>query len=281
MTERVVRVNGVDLCVEAFGEPGEPTVLLVGASLLTWDEDFCRRLAAGRRRVVRYDVRDTGRSTTDPAGEPSYTLRDLVLDAVGLLDELGVDRAHVVGFSSGGWIAQLLALDHADRVASLALIATRPTSPGPADADLPEHDEAYMSWMTDAGEPDWTDRDEVVAHLVEDERRLAGPVGFDGEATRRRSEDIVDRARNIAAHDNIAFADHGDRWRERLGEIDTPTLVVHGTADPFFPYGNGVALAREIPGAELLTLDGVGHALPRAVWDEVVPALLHLSAAER
>jgi pimeloyl-ACP methyl ester carboxylesterase len=274
MTERIVRVNGVDLCVETFGRSTEPTVLLVGASLLTWDEEFCRRLAAGGRQVVRYDMRDTGRSTTDPAGEPSYTLRDLVADAVGALDELGVDRAHVVGFSTGGWIAQLLALDHADRVASLTLIATRPTSPGPADADLPEHDEGYMSWMAEAGEPDWTDRDAVVAHLVEDERRLAGPVGFDEETARRRGEGMVDRARNIAAHDNIAFADHGDRWRERLGEIDTPTLVVHGTADPFFPYGNGVALAREIPGAELLTLDGVGHALPRAVWDEVVPALL-------
>ena len=274
MTERIVRVNGVDLCVETFGRSTDPTMLLVGASLLTWDEEFCRRLAAGGRQVVRYDVRDTGRSTTDPAGEPSYTLRDLVADAVGVLDELGVERAHVVGFSAGGWIAQLLALDHADRVSSLTLIATRPTSPGPADADLPEHDEGYMSWMAEAGEPDWTDRDAVVAHLVEDERRLAGPVGFDEETARRRGEGMVDRARNIAAHDNIAFADHGDRWRERLGEIDTPTLVVHGTADPFFPYGNGVALAREIPGAELLTLDGVGHALPRAVWDEVVPALL-------
>jgi pimeloyl-ACP methyl ester carboxylesterase len=274
MTERIVRVNGVDLCVETFGRSTEPTVLLVGASLLTWDEEFCGRLAAGGRQVVRYDVRDTGRSTTDPAGEPSYTLRDLVADAVGVLDELGVERAHVVGFSAGGWIAQLLAVDHADRVASLTLIATRPTSPGPADADLPEHDEGYMSWMAEAGEPDWTDRDAVVAHLVEDERRLAGPVGFDEETARRRGEGMVDRARNIAAHDNIAFADHGDRWRERLGEIDTPTLVVHGTADPFFPYGNGVALAREIPGAELLTLDRVGHALPRAVWDEVVPALL-------
>ena len=274
MTERIVRVNGVDLCVETFGRPTEPTVLLVGASLLTWDEDFCRRLAAGGRQVVRYDVRDTGRSTTDPAGEPSYALRDLVVDAAEVLDELGVDRAHVVGFSTGGWIAQLLALDHPDRVASLTLIATRPTSPGPADADLPEHDEGYMSGMAEAGEPDWSDRDAVVAHLVEDERRLAGPVGFDEETARRRSEGMVDRARNIAAHDNIAFADHGDRWRERLGEIDTPTLVVHGTADPFFPYGNGVALAREIPGAELLTLDGVGHALPRAVWDGVVPALL-------
>jgi pimeloyl-ACP methyl ester carboxylesterase len=278
MTERILRVNDVDLCVQTFGEPANPSVLLIGASMLSWDEELCRRIAAEGRHVVRYDTRDTGRSTTYAPQQPAYTLRDLVVDATALLDGLGVVRAHVVGFSWGGWLAQLLALDHADRVATLTLVSTRPTSPGPADADLPEHDEAYMTWMFAAGEPDWSDREAAVEHLVENDRRLAGPAGFDESAARENGRRQLDRATTFASRHNIAFCDHGDRWRERLGEIGVPTLVVHGTADPFFPYGNGVALAREIPGAELLTLDGIGHELPPVAWPTVVPALIRHTA---
>jgi len=278
MTEQIMRANGVDLCVESLGAPADPTVLLIGSSMLTWDDELCRRIAAEGRHVVRYDMRDTGRSTTSPPGRPGYSLRDLVVDATAVLDGYGVARAHIVGFSSGGWIAQLLALDHAERVASLTLVSARPTSPGPADADLPEHDPAFMRWMRAAGTPDWSDRDAVVDHVVEGRRRLAGPAGIDEAAARELGRRTFDRATDLASQYNIAFCDHGERWRERLGDIGCPTLVVHGTADPFFPYGNGVALAREIPGAELLTLDGVGHELPPAAWPTVVPALVRHTA---
>src|SRR5919206_5237005 len=127
MTERMVEANGVELCTERFGDPADPPILLVmgtGASMLWWEDGFCRMLAEGRRFVVRYDHRDTGRSVTYEPGRPGYTGADLVADAVGVLDAYGVDAAHVVGVSAGGAMAQLLALDVPRRVPSLVLVST-------------------------------------------------------------------------------------------------------------------------------------------------------------
>ncbi|WP_440067031.1 alpha/beta fold hydrolase [Streptosporangium sp. OZ121] len=273
--EKIVQVNGVDLCTETFGDPADPAVLLVGASMLTWEDAFCERLAAGGRFVIRYDIRDTGRSTGYQPGAPGYTLRDLVADAAGLLDALGLARAHLVTFSVGGWIGQLLALDHPGRVASLTLISTRPTAPGPSDPDLPEHSPEFMAGFMAAAEPDWADRAAVIRYLVEGGRRYAGSHPFDEVARRDLAGRVFDRTVNVRASlTSIAFIDHGDRWRERLPQIGAATLVIHGTEDPFFPYGNALALAEEIPGAELLPLERTGHELPRVVWDVVVPAVL-------
>jgi len=281
--ERIVRANGVDLCVETFGDTADPAILLVGNSMLSWEEEFCRRLADGSRFVVRYDLRDTGRSVSYEPGAPPYTLRDLVADAVGLLDAFGLSRAHFVGFSVGGWICQLAALDYPERVASLALISTRPTAPGPNDPDLPEHSEEIMAYIMQAGEPDWSDREAVIEHLVEYDRHFAGSLPFDEATQREISGRVFDRTADVA-WSRITFSkiDCGERWRERLAEISAPTLVFHGSEDPFFPYGNGVALSEEIPGAKLLALDHMGHELPSAVWDVVVPAILeHTSNAQR
>lgn len=286
--ERLVPANGVQLCVETFGDPADPPILLVGNSLLTWPDEFCDRLAAGRRSVVRYDLRDTGRSTAADPDAPLYTLRDLVADAVGLLDTLDLPRAHVVGFACGGWIAQLLALDHPDRVATLTLIATRPTAPGPSDPDLPDHSPQLMSHLMGAPEPDWSDRAAVVEAMTETGRHFVGSAGYDEEAARAQVGRIFDRT--VAAADATAdigafhranqmatvFAalDSGDRWRERLGDLTAPTLVIHGEDDPFFPIGNAEALAHEIPRAALLRLPGTGQELPARVWDDVIAALL-------
>ncbi|WP_225993842.1 alpha/beta fold hydrolase [Actinomadura rudentiformis] len=283
--ECLVPVNGVELCVQTFGEPTAPPVLLIGNTLLTWPDELCERLARTPRRVVRYDLRDTGRSTTIDPGTPGYTLRDLVADAAGLLAALGLPRAHVAGFGVGGWIAQLLALDHPDRVAALTLIATRPNPPGPVDADLPEHDPELMRFIISAPQPDWTDRASVVAAMADKARHMAGRAGFDEAAARERAGRIFDRAvvplgadpatvhRSNQLASAFAAMDSGDRWRERLGGIGAPTVVIHGEDDPFFPIGNGQALAREIPGAELIRLPGTGQELPPRVWDKVIAAL--------
>ena len=134
--EELIEINGVTICVATFGSPEDPPVLLIqgnGGSMLWWEDEFCTRLASAGRFVIRYDHRDTGRSVTYPPGEPGYVFTDLVEDAAGVLDVTGVDQAHVVGISMGGAIAQLLALDHPDRVASLTLISTSPDGPGAAD----------------------------------------------------------------------------------------------------------------------------------------------------
>jgi pimeloyl-ACP methyl ester carboxylesterase len=285
------RINGADLWVETSGDPAGTPILLVGNTMLTWPDDLCARLAALRRFVVRYDLRGTGRSrppgaAADPEA-PDHTLRDLVADAAGVLDALDLPRAHVAGLGVGGWIAQLLALDHPDRVTTLTLIATRPTAPGPSDPDLPEHAPELMAHFRNPPEVDWTDRESVVAFMLENARHMSGPE-FDEAEAREAIEQI--HYRTLATLDPgvdpggahradqmaTAFAalDSGPRWRERLGGITAPTLVVHGADDPFFPLGNARALAAEIPGAELLVLPGTGNGLPRRTWDTVVSAML-------
>jgi pimeloyl-ACP methyl ester carboxylesterase len=279
--ERIVRANGVDLCVETFGDSSDPAILLVagaGSSMLSWEEGFCERLAAGSRFVIRYDHRDTGRSITYAPGAPKYTGLDLGGDAVGILDALGVDRAHLVGISMGGGIAQLVALDHPDRVASLTLISTSPGS-GPGLPETSEELRAHFARAT--AEPDWSDRAAVVDYIVEDARAYAGKSRpFDEAAWRDLAGRDFDRSINLASSmKNHFLIDGAGSWRERLGEMRIPTLVLHGTEDPLFPYGHGVALANEIPGAQLVPLEQTGHELPRAVWDVVVPAILRHSGA--
>ena|SRR5215217_1258292 len=287
---QVIRVGDVKLCAESIGPPGDPPLLLIGNSMLTWPDGLCERLANGGRLVVRYDLRDTGHSTFVAPEAPAYTLRDLVADAAGLLDALGLARAHVAGYGVGGWIAQLLALDHPTKVASLTLVATRPTAPGKADPDLPEHAPVVMELFR-TPQPDWANRQEVVDAMAASGRVLAGGEPYDEAAARELAGRIFDRA--AAAHPGadpgrlqpsnhlaIAFGAmrSGERWRERLGNIAVPTLVIHGEDDPFFPLGNGEALAREIPSAELLVLSRTGRDLPARVWDEVAAAMLRVSS---
>ncbi|WP_433467772.1 alpha/beta fold hydrolase [Spirillospora sp. CA-128828] len=281
--ERIIKAGDVELCAETFGDAADAPILLIGNSMLTWPGDLCARLAALRRFVIRYDLRDTGRSTSADPEAPGYTLRDLVADAAGVLDAHDLPSAHVAGFGPGGWIAQLLALDDPGRVTTLTLIATRPTAPGPSDPDLPEHAPELMTHFMNMPKVDWTDRESVVAFMVENARHLAGPA-FDEAEARANIELIYDRTPTGAdpgkAHRAnqmgtvFAALDCGERWRERLPGIVAPTLVVHGEDDLFFPLGNGRALAAEIPGAELLTLPATGSELPRRTWDTVVPAIL-------
>src|SRR3954469_18621716 len=171
MTERTIDADGALLCAEAFGDPADPPVLLVmgiGGSMLWWDDDFCAALAAGGRFAIRYDHRDTGRSSSDPPGRPTYTGDDLVADAARVLDGYGIARAHVVGLSMGGALAQLVALDFADRVASLVLMSTSPA--GPAD-DLPSAADAYLALLRDA-RVDWSDPASVADYNVAEMRAL-------------------------------------------------------------------------------------------------------------
>jgi pimeloyl-ACP methyl ester carboxylesterase len=278
--DMLIKINGVELCVETFGDPADPPLLLVGITMLSWPDELCAALVG--RYVVRYDLRDAGQSTFVDPDAPGYDLRDLVTDASELLVALDLGRTHVVGMGVGGFIAQLLALDHPGQVASLTLVSTRPVAPGPVDSDLPDHAPALMGQLFGRPEPDWTDRTSVVEYLVGVARATSGSRGFDERDVRASAGSVFGRAGRTAAaqrasHLGTMFAaiDCRPRWRERLAEITSPTLVIHGDEDPFFPHGNGVALAAEITGATLLTLPGVGQGLPRVTWPVVVEALLH------
>jgi pimeloyl-ACP methyl ester carboxylesterase len=281
--ERIVRANGVDLCTEPFGNPADPPILLVmgiGASMLWWEEGFCRMLAERGRFVLRYDHRDTGRSVTYQPGRPGYTTADLVADAAGVLDAYGIAAAHVVGVSAGGALAQLLALDFPDRVRSLVLIST--SAALPASGGLPPPTREFTRFVATA-EVDWSDAASVIAYLVGYGRVLAGGRRpFDAAAARELARREVERARDVAAAQNHDAIPDGRLPSRPLSAIAAPTLVIHGTADPMFPLGHGQALAGEIPGARLLPLEGAGHGVHRPDWATIVGAIVeHTADAER
>jgi pimeloyl-ACP methyl ester carboxylesterase len=268
--------EGVTLGVEHFGDATAPLVLLAGApTLLSWPDSLCAALARGGRHVVRYDLRDAGASTTVDPGAPAYTLRDLAADAAALARGLDGRPAHLAGIGVSGMVAQVAALDHPGAFSALTLAGTRPVAPGRVDADLPDHDKATMRRRFALPKPDWSDRAAVAEYAAAG----AEILGDDPAAARATAGRIFNRtpgtepAVQMANQLGMVFAklDCRPRWRERLPELAVPALVVHGRRDPFFPVGNGEALAREIPGARLLVLE-----LLEPAADEVAAAMLAL-----
>src|SRR5215216_5435824 len=185
-----VQANGVMLGVEHFGDAAAPLVLLAGGTtMLSWPDALCEALARGSRHVVRYDLRDSGASTTVDPQAPAYTLRDLAADAAALARELDDRPAHLAGIGVGGMVAQVAALDHPDAFSALTLAATRPVAPGRVDNDLPDHDAATMDRLFSRSMPDWSDR----AAVAEFAARSAGILGDDPAAARATAERIWDR----------------------------------------------------------------------------------------
>ena len=276
-----IDVNGVTLGIEYFGAAAAPLLLLIGGTtMLSWPDQLCLALAQPGRRVVRYDLRDSGTSTTLDPEAPAYTLRDLAGDAAELARQLDDRPAHLAGIGVSGMVAQVAALDHPDMFSGLTLVGTRPVAPGPVEVDLPDHDEEAMRRLFSRSMPDWSDRDAVAAYAAEG----AEILGDDPVAARAVAGRKWDRSLNTGAAVQMAnqlgavFAalDCTPRWRGRLSELAVPTLVVHGRRDRFFPVGNGEALAREIPGAQLLVLEHAATAIPDAAVQEVATSMLTL-----
>ena len=279
--ETTTNAEYVTLAVEHFGTDAAPLVLLVGGTtMLSWPDALCLALARGGRHVVRYDLRDSGASTTIDPEAPAYRLRDLAADAAALACALDDRPAHLAGIGVGGMVAQVAALDHPDAFSELTLVATRPVAPGPVDDDLPEHDAETMDRLFSRSMPDWSDRDAVAAYAAEG----AEILGDDPATARTIAGRMWDRtpsmtpAVQMANQLGMVFAglDCKPRWRERLFELAIPTLIVHGRRDPFFPVGNGEALARDIADARLLVLDQAATAIPDAASDEIATAMLAL-----
>lgn len=280
-----IEANGVLLGVEQFGDPAAPLVLLVGGTtMLSWPDALCEELARRGRHVVRYDLRDSGTSTTVDPEAPRYTLRDLAADAAALARELDDRPAQLAGIGVGGMVAQVAALDHPDAFSALTLVGTRAVAPGPVDDDLPDHDGATMGRLFGHPMPDWSDRAAVAQFAAAG----AEILGDDPAAARATAERIWDRtpstepAVQMANQMGMVFAKLAckPRWRERLPALALPTLVVHGRNDPFFPVGNGEALAREIPGARLLVLERAATAIPAGAAGQVAAAMLELARAD-
>jgi pimeloyl-ACP methyl ester carboxylesterase len=275
---RKTRVNGVEIAYETFGEEGRPPLLLamgLGAQMIGWPDDFCTALAVGRH-VIRFDNRDVGESqwldgrvdlAACFAGDTStavYTLEDMADDAAGLLDALGLDSAHVVGASMGGMLAQTLAIRHPRRVRSLTSIMSTTGEEGAGQAT----EEATAALLSAPART----REEAMERSVA-VGRVIGSTGFvrDEEAVRERAGRAFDRGVNPDgfARQLAAVCASGDRT-EALRSLDVRTLVVHGEDDPLISVSGGIATAAAIPGAELWTVPGMGHDLPRGLWPELI-----------
>jgi len=276
--------GGIRLCYETFGDPSDPALLLImglGTQMVAWHEDFCARLVDEGFHVIRYDNRDIGRSThlkdapTPTLGQlamrrppAAYLLEDMANDAVGLLDCLGIERAHVVGASMGGMIAQTLAATRPERVLSLTSIMS---TTGSRRVGQPAY-RVLPIFLRQAP----SDREAFIEHTVtlfetigsrgierdDDELREVAGLMFD------RGLDPGGTSRQLAA-----IIASGNRTNA-LRNITAPTVVVHGTADRLVRPSGGRATARAIPGAKLVKVEGMGHDLPRAVWDQVVSAIV-------
>lgn len=276
---------GIELCYQTFGDPSdEPLLLVMGlaAPMNWWPVELCEMLARAGFYVVRYDNRDTGHSTKLPdrvrrhhvvrafagrGGPPPYSLSDMARDAVGLLDHLGVAKAHVVGVSMGGMIAQTLAVEHTHRVSSLTSIMST-TGKRTVGWQQPR----LMRHMLRARASDR-------AGYLEDSARMAGLIGSpeypaDPADVRKRAEETFDRGfdNSGALRQMLAIMDQPNRG-PRLRSLRLPAVVIHGLDDPLVHPSGGRATAAAIPGAELLLIPGMGHDLPRELFPEMVEAI--------
>jgi pimeloyl-ACP methyl ester carboxylesterase len=285
MSERFCDVGGgISICYETFGDPSDPTALLVmglGTQMVAWHEDFCLGLAARGLHVVRFDNRDIGHSTHLEGSPPTiaqlllrssaaarYTVADMALDAAGLLRELDLAPAHVIGASMGGMIAQTLAARHPESVCSLTSIMSTTGSRFVGQPSL----KIYPIFLrkTPSG------REAFVQHAV----NLFGRIGSSGLPTdeadiRELAERSYDRDRDRSGSGRqlAAIISSGDRTAELL-RIRVPTLVIHGGSDPLISPSGGRATVRAIRGARLLMIEGMGHDLPRIVWPQLIDAIL-------
>jgi pimeloyl-ACP methyl ester carboxylesterase len=280
-----VTANGLTIEYETVGNPDDPALLLVmglGGQLVYWPEEFCDALADRGFFVIRYDNRDVGLSSKIEDAPPpdlaaafqgdtssaSYTLKDMAADAAGLLDALGIERAHVMGVSMGGMIAQHLALHYPSRVLSLcSVMSTCNSSMG---ADPPSEEAAGMLLR-----PPPRSREEAVEASLEAWRVIGSPgFPFDEARVRERAALAYDRCfypRGFARQ-LVGILASGD-WTDALGEVDVPALVIHGEADPLVRPSYGRATAEAIPGAELLVIPGMGHDLPEGAWPTIIDAV--------
>jgi pimeloyl-ACP methyl ester carboxylesterase len=289
VTESLCRIGDVELCYETFGDSADPAMLLImglGTQMLGWDTAFCEQLAARGFHVIRYDNRDIGHSTIlddFPAptlgqivrrdkGVVAYTLADMAADGVGLLDHLGIERAHLVGASMGGMIAQMIAARRPERVLSLVSIMSSTGSRLSGQPAL----STYRLFLR----PIARERDAYVRQAAELFEHI-GSRGFDKDedaflemlgAMHDRGHSPGSSSRQLAA---ILTA--GNRTAE-LRHITAPTLVIHGTADRLIRPSGGRATARAIPGAHLLTIEGMGHDLPRGAWPQITDAIVENAA---
>ena len=284
-----VTANGIQLEYDTFGDRSSPALLLImggGSQMIYWEVEFCELLAKKGRFVIRFDNRDVGLSTKfDNAGIPdmmaamqgepvslAYTLEDMADDAVGLLDALGIEKAHICGASVGGMIAQVISYRHPERVLSLTSIMSSTGNP-----ELPQ---IKPEILAEVYKPVPNEREAYIEHNVNMWRKLWSPgFLFDEKRLRTLMAESYDRSYypQGMARQSAAALVHGYR-KASIASIKTPTLVIHGDQDPFMSVEGGKETAQLITGAKLLIIAGMGHDMPKEAWPTIVAAMSNHAA---
>ena len=287
MSQGIAEVNDINIWWEDFGDPSNPSVLLImgaNANSMQWTREFIDPIVKAGFHVVRYDNRDIGKSswlTNEPSfnfeggsvvsSEVSYNLEDMASDAIGLLDNLDIDKAHIIGVSMGGMITQVIGLDHSERALTLTPIMSSPgigleddTLQGPTN----EMVDAIVESMSLNMKGEYEDA------LVVNYRVLSGSrFPFNEDKFRLKAREIIEHGHNPFCGHGAAVGQSAHRG-SRLSEIKIPTLVIHGTEDAILPYDHGQALAEGISNAQLMTLKGVGHEIPDELAEEIAQKII-------
>lgn len=281
-----VAANGIQIEYDTFGDASFPVLLLImggGSQMIFWEVEFCELLAKRGHFVIRFDNRDVGLSTKfEEAGIPdmmaamegkpvdlAYSLDDMADDALGLLDALGIGKAHICGASVGGMIAQVISYRYPERVLSLTSIMSSTGNP-----QLPQIKADVLAAVY---KPAPEGREAYIEHSVNLWRTLWSPgFPFDEKRLRKVMAESYDRSYypQGMARQSAAVIAHGYR-RSSLASIKVPTLVIHGDEDPFMSVEGGKETAQLIPGAELLIINGMGHDMPKEAWSEIIDAISH------
>ena len=282
--EQFAESNGLKLCWQGFGSPADPSLMLImglGAQMILWEEDFCRALASRGYHVVRFDNRDIGRSSHVSVAPPDlakifsgaetlrapYTLLDMAQDTVGLMDALKIARAHIVGASMGGMIAQLVAIHFPERIKTLTSIMS---TTGERGFPAPRPD----VWAALIAPPPLTVEAFIAANVRMAELLRGYPDAVEEADALARATRAAQRGLNPAGgiRQTAAILASAGR-KEALAKVKAPTLVIHGTDDPLVPVEAGRATAQAVPGAKLIEFDRMGHTLPRALWPAYIEAI--------
>jgi len=276
--EKVFMIDGIRLCTESFGNPEDPAILLImGAmsSMIWWDEEFCLLLADRGYFVIRFDNRDTGQSQTYEPGKPEYTVDDMADDCIRVLDFWGVVRAHFLGMSLGGMLAQIVALKYSGRVLSLNCLASSVWAS--VDPPLPAMSAETLANSERTRTINWSDTKTAVEYMVAAGRLLCGKGRvFDEKRHRELAELECGRSRNLYALQNYLLLGGGESWWDRVSEINIPVTVFHGSDDKVLPLPHGEAIARAIPEAKFVILDGAGHEIHKNDWEEIAAVVASL-----
>ena len=285
----IARNGDHEICFDEFGSPDDAALLLVNgyrSQMINYEPAFCELLASHGFRVIRFDNRDVGLSGKTPGdlpifgmkdgravltGTPPYTVSDMAADGMAVLDELGIERAHVFGMSMGGMIVQVMAINHPDRVLSMTSMMSTTGNPNLRAQATPEALAALASVPPG-------DREGYIEHSAKTRRAISGPL-YNEDAARKKAAENYDRCfyPQGAAFQMAAVVSDGDRT-QRLAGVTSPTLVIHGRVDPLFPLDGGEATAAAVPGAELLVLDEMGHDLPELLWPQIASAVARVAA---